>query len=819
MTKLTVHTQEKGLPVAPDLYGLFFEDINRAGDSGLYPEMLRNRSFEDSLVPERCEASPDRAFFRTPNGHREPFANGEGSASWLDGVRPTDIPAWYAQGAEMMLDQEDVLNPRRLAALKVTFSQGGWIENCGYRGVPAIEGQSCRFYAFAHTAEDPVTLVIALVGTDGSVLAQKEITVLPGSYTRYDGELTPSATDTDATLRLTAKEAGIVTFGFASLMPAETYKGHGMRKDLMEMLEGTKSHFLRFPGGCIVEGFTYETAMRFSDIIGPVWERPSKWNLWHYRSTNGLGYHEYLQICEDLGLEALYVVNCGMTCQGRAPEFFEGEGLQGMLQEAFDAVDYATAPVGTKWGDARAAAGHPEPFGLKYIEIGNENDGPLYFERYKYFYDELKNRYPWLLTISNSHTEREGLPTEIVDEHYYRDYQFFAQSGHLYDHYDRKGPKVFLGEYAVTRGVNVGTLQSALAETMFLLGVEKNPDIVTLTAYAPLFENVYYRSWSPNLIVYDNHQVYGIPFCHALGMLGGNRGRVTVPADLSTDTLYPYKYGLPGFISYEQGVRIRNPIRNGKAITPSKLMTGRLVEDVQGWTTSDEGNENIRNVTRYPIQLHMTNVQFGGYKTHDTDYSIEVFVDKSTPKFAVTVWTHNTGEPGFMGVSDRLSNFSETEHYAWTVEGGEGRANYLYRYQEHALSEAVKLPLRMGQFNTFRIVTDDTGFDCYLNGEHIQRVQDRSFGKITAMTTQDEGEIQIKLVNFTAQAEPVGVELDCAVEDDYEADVLSGPPEAKNSFAAPTAVAPRTVKKKGASSSFMYDAPAWSFSVLRLKKK
>ena len=380
------------------------------------------------------------------------------------------------------------------------------------------------------------------------VYASKSLDIAGTDYQRFDLTLCPDHTDPDARFTLKSSSGGSLNLGFTSLMPRDTYKGHGMRKDLMEMLQNTSSRFLRFPGGCIVEGFTRETAVRFPHMIGPVWERPSHNLMWHYRTTNGLGYHEYLQICEDLGLEPMYVINCGITCQGRKPELFEGDELEQWIQEAFDAIDYATAPADSRWGRLRAQAGHPEPFKLTYLEIGNENDKDVYFSRYEKFYHAIHERYPQIKLISNTHTENRGLPTQIVDEHLYSTADTFVTASNKYRNYDRKGPRIFIGEYAVTSGLDIGNLKSALAETMYLMEAEKNQDIVRLTAYAPLFQNVDYTAWYPNLIAFNNHTCFGIPFYHALSMLSRNHGKSLLRTEADFRSGYPEPEGLNGLI-------------------------------------------------------------------------------------------------------------------------------------------------------------------------------------------------------------------------------------------------------------------------------
>jgi len=302
MSRIDIHTKEKRFPVAPDLYGLFFEDISRAGDGGLYPEMLRNRSFEDSLMPEGCVTNDGGNTFISPTGWIEEFNNGEGMDQWVrdNHVMPTPVPAWYANGAEMTLEREDVLNSHRKASLRAVFTAGGSIRNTGYGGIPQEAGKEYRFYMFAKANKEAELELSVCKGE--RVYSSARVRVLPGDWARYDAVLTANGTAGDAEFIIRCGCKATVLFGFASLMPAETFMGHGLRKDLAEKLRDMNPAFLRFPGGCIVEGFTMETVWYFRNTVGPVWERPSHWLLWHYRSSNGLGFHEYLQLCEDLNI-------------------------------------------------------------------------------------------------------------------------------------------------------------------------------------------------------------------------------------------------------------------------------------------------------------------------------------------------------------------------------------------------------------------------------------------------------------------------------------------------------------------------------------
>ena len=683
MSKLKIKTKERRFETARDLYGIFFEDINRAGDGGLYPEMLRNRSFEDSVLPEGYIQQEDGIHVKTVSGWLDEFCNGEGLCRWVKGnnIPETEIPAWYTHNAKMELELTDTLNEHRDAALRIQFEKDGSLTNTGYCGISVKAGESYSLYLFAKAKEE-IGLDVA-IEYQGKVLTGNSLVVSGREYTRYDMKLTAAEDCHEAQLTISCKEGGEVLLGFISLMPDNTYMGHGLRTDLVEKLKGMSPKFMRFPGGCIVEGTTPSTAMRFRDTVGPAWERPSKLFLWHYRSTLGLGFHEYLQLCEDLGMEPMYVCNCGMTCQGRKSVLLEGEALDEMVQDTLDAIEYAIGSKESKWGRLRASMGHPEPFKMTYLEIGNENWGPDYEKRYNMIYKKVKELYPQIKTIANEHVEKNGCPAECVDEHFYNTTEFFAERVNYYDDYDRKGPKIFVGEVAVNEGNYMGQLYAALGEAAFLMGIEKNQDIVTLASYAPLFENVNYRAWYPNLIRFNNHQSLGIPTYYVWKMFGQNRGEYVVRSE-------------------------------------------------------DEGGQ----------------------------CSLEEF--------------------GYM--------------------------------HDNKLTEDFAISVKPGEYHRFGYETDGKQIRLYVDGELQKEISIPYGPAFVSVVTDTKDEIIIKAVNFAGDVDPVSITLDCQVQGDYTVTLLSGEKGDENSFEEPEKVKNITVNMHGASSEFVYEAPPYSVSVLRLKK-
>ena len=495
---LEVYMKERGAKTDSLHYGIFFEDINHAADGGLYAELVRNRSFED------CDSVP---------------------LYWS--LNP------IGASAEMSLEGEDLLNRVQRKALKVgiaSVGKSGKVEltNEGYWGINAVKGRKYILSLWAKAVGYKGTIMASLQDKAGTATyATAEVAgKLRRGWQKYTVEFLSDSDDAQARLVLSMDAPGTVWMDMVSLFPP-TFKGreNGCRPELAQLLADMKPRFMRFPGGCIVEGTTPSTAMRFRDTVGPAWDRPSKLFVWHYRSTLGLGFHEYLQLCEDLGMEPLYVCNCGMTCQGRKSVLLEGEALDEMVQDTLDAIEYANGDVTTKYGAMRAANGHPEPFGLYLIEIGNENyqrnvkqQSDHYPERYIQFYRAIKERYPEMVIIGNvdafdfNPKWRNNHPVDYVDEHYYRNPRWFIDRYRKYDSYDRRGPKVYVGEYAVTRecGTN-GNLNAALGEAVFMMGMERNGDIVKMNSYAPIFKNENEARWNPDMIHFNSGEVFVTP--------------------------------------------------------------------------------------------------------------------------------------------------------------------------------------------------------------------------------------------------------------------------------------------------------------------
>ncbi|HEV2763809.1 MAG TPA: alpha-L-arabinofuranosidase C-terminal domain-containing protein [Pyrinomonadaceae bacterium] len=525
---VNVRVDRPGAPVPSTLIGLFFEDINFGADGGLYPERVKNRSFE---FPD-----PLMGWKRLNPG---------GSKGTLQ---------IYDRGTE-----RDDPNAHYLR-IKVDEPGGGFgAVNEGFRGIGIEKGKEYVFSVTARTAGGAaVALRVELVDAQGRSLGRAQVRGFGPRWRKHTATLRASETEAKARLNLLVEDAGALDVDLVSLFPKETWNNrpNGLRPDLVKLLKEMRPGFLRFPGGCIVEGRYLEQRYQWKKTVADLEDRPVLVNRWNtefrhrptpdYFQSFGLGYYEYFLLSEDLGAEPLPILNCGMACQYNSGELAALEDLGHFIQDAVDLIEFANAPARTPWGRRRAAMGHPAPFNLKMIGIGNEQWGPQYVERYKEFARVLKAKYPNVTLVSSAGPNPDGpefeylwkslrgLKAELIDEHYYRPPAWFRDNAGRYDDYPRDGPKVFAGEYAaqsvrIASPDNRNDWETALSEAAFVTGLERNADVVSLSSYAPLFGHVEAWQWTPNLIWFDNLRAYATPNYYVQKLFSTNRGTRLLP--------------------------------------------------------------------------------------------------------------------------------------------------------------------------------------------------------------------------------------------------------------------------------------------------
>jgi alpha-N-arabinofuranosidase len=520
-----------GAPIPPTLFGVFFEDINFAADGGLYPERVINRSFEFT----------------------EPLAG------WRKPLRPgTD--------GELIVLTEGALNddnPHYLRLRVYSPGQGFGVVNSGFRGMGVESGAEYVLSAYvrAHPG-GPRSLSARLIDEKEQPIAEATLSGFTGEWKRYETTLRPSAMHLHANLEIAAKETGEVDVDMVSLYPRQTWKDrpNGLRRDLVQLLADMKPGFLRFPGGCIVEGRRLALRYEWKKTVGDISQRRSLVNRWNdefshrptpdYFQSFGLGFFEYFQLAEDIGASPLPIVNCGMACQFNSGETASLDELQPFVQDALDLIEFANGPVDSPWGKLRAQMGHAAPFNLEMIGVGNEQWGPRYVERYERFADALKKAHPDMALVAAAGpsaagpmfdylwTEMRRLKADFIDEHYYMAPDWFLANAGRYDGYDRNGPKVFAGEYAAqTSGVaqpdNRNNWEAALAEAAFMTGLERNADVVAMASYAPLFAHVDAWQWTPDLIWFDNLRSYGTPNYYVQKTYATNQGTHILPVTVN----------------------------------------------------------------------------------------------------------------------------------------------------------------------------------------------------------------------------------------------------------------------------------------------
>jgi len=526
-----------GKAISDELIGIFFEDINNCADGGLYAELIQNGSFEFSPA-ERDGWGAGTAWKVVRPGH---------SLGLIEVCKGNGIHA--NNPTYMKLHAERV---------REFYDYKGWrgygIENAGYDGITVKAGAKYDFSVFFRNYGQAKQIRVALIepqgwGKDPKLLAETTLTADAKDWKKYSATLTPNADSKNATIQILMLTLGDLDVDMVSLMPQDTYKGHGLRKDLAQTLADLQPKFLRFPGGCVVHGGGdgFWNTYRWKNTIGPKEQRKGQKNTWGYHQSMGLGYYEYFQLCEDLGMKPLPILPCGVSCQGanggwgmkdQAQEAWPMEDMDVWVQDVLDLIEWANGdPATSKWAKMRADAGHPKPFGLTMVGIGNEERiSPEFSARFKYIYERVTKAHPEITIVGtagvDSHpyskldwangwrvADELGLP--LLDEHYYEPRDYFLKS-RQYDSYPRdRKTKVYLGEYASKDK----KLIDALAEGLYLLHVERNGDVVTMTSYAPLFARKNATNWNPDLIYFDNERPYLTCSYYVQQMFGQSAGQ------------------------------------------------------------------------------------------------------------------------------------------------------------------------------------------------------------------------------------------------------------------------------------------------------
>lgn len=527
---ITPVLQEKK-SISDELIGIFYEDINYAADGGLYAELVQNRGFEYAPSDKLGADENWNSFYAWSTVNGKPFT--------VDTVNPIHP------------------NNKHYAVLDID-NEGVALVNEGFNGITVKAGDKYDFSLFARSPEKKRgRITVRLTGTNGEVLGEATTRRMSGEWRKLEAVITATGTAANARLEVVPQQTGRVELDMISLFPQKTFKGrkNGLRADLAQALADMKPRFVRFPGGCVAHGDGIGNIYRWENTIGPLEARKPQRNQWGYHQSAGLGYFEYFQFCEDIGAEAIPVVAAGVPCQNSAHHGYPIGGQQGgipmdemgdYVQTILDLIEYANGDKRSEWGRKRAEAGHPEPFNLKYIGIGNEDlISDLFVERFTMIHDAIKEKYPEIIVIGTAGPFSEGadyvegwnLATELgltlVDEHYYQSPGWYLNNQEYYDRYDRSKAKVYLGEYAAHVPNRHNNLETALCEALHLINVERNGDIVVMTSYAPLLAKEGFTQWNPDLIYFTNTEVKLTVGYHVQKLFGHHSGNEYVPAVLT----------------------------------------------------------------------------------------------------------------------------------------------------------------------------------------------------------------------------------------------------------------------------------------------
>ena len=767
---LTIRADRPGPAVSPLLWGVFFEEINRAGDGGLLAEMLQNRSFEDD-------------------------ANA--------------MPGWTPVGkAVAALDRSRPLNDRNPAALRLVLrSAGDGVANAGF-GRPARDGQPAYAGGLAIRAGRPLILSLfqqadspvkpleaRLEAAGGTVLARARLPAAGTAWSRTESRLVPSGDADDGRLVIAGTGAGEVRLDHVSLVPVDTWKGHGLRPDLAGLIAAMRPAFVRFPGGCFVEGWNRANALRWKDSIGDPVSRRGVGNLWGYRTTGGFGFHEFLQWCEDLDAQPLYVINAGMGHGFAVPMQEMGE----WVQDALDLVEYARSPADSPWGARRAAAGHPKPFPLNLIEIGNENGGPEYNERYALFHDALKKRYPDIQLIANVwNGVPDSRPRDLDDEHAYMDVDGCLARAGSYDARPRTGPKVYFGEYAVTSGCGHGNLAAAVAEAALMTGIEANSDLVTMASYAPLLVHPAWRAWNPNAIVFDHARAYGTPSYHVQALFASNRPESNCPVAIrQPDLPLPAPRGWFGVGTWETQAEFKDV----SYVTPDGREHLAAGAGLDAWTTAGGTWSVADGLLR----------QTGGGTPAMAVSKIGQLGDGT-----ISMKARKTG-----GKEGFLILFQAADHsqHRWWNLGGWG--NTRHGIEQVTGNPRVPGSIETGRWYDVRIELAGPRIRCYLDGALVQDVVREVPQSVYAVAglTRDRRELIVKAVNTSSVTVDAAWTLQGVTPVPAPGTVTvltSASPADENSFEVPDRVAPATSPFSSAGPRFARALPPWSVTIIRL---
>lgn len=777
--KLIVNANQKGEPLG-DFYGIFFEDLNHAADGGLYPELVRNRAFEFDPI---------------------------------DNLQYDHLTGWEPVGNEREVrlrietgNSVSAKNPHYLSVDILEPGEGRGVKNAGFEGGMYLKKDSV--YLFSCYAkreqcfEEPVT--VSLRDSRGRILTGGEIKA-DREWRKYELKLTVPREEKNAVLAITAAGRGKLYLDFVSLFPEDTFLGrkNGMRKDIAQLLADMHPKFMRFPGGCLthdgaLDPDVRDAQYRWKNTVGPVEDRPARRNNWGYHQTLGLGFFEYFQFCEDIGAKPLPVISPGYD-----PHHHREAPLHQMqyfVDEALDLIEFANGPAESKWGSLRAEMGHPKPFGMEYLGIGNEEVGEEFFPRFKVVYEAVRERYPEIRVIGTSgpfaaggeyergwrHAKEDKV--DLVDEHYYMSPEWFLANQHRYDRFSEKDPKVFLGEYASWGN----TWWNALCEASFMIGLERNAKAVGLACYAPMLCNVNYVNWKPDMIWFDSGRSYGSANYYVQKLFMEHQGVETRPVQL-----------------------LDAPERECLMPCPDRI-AGRLELD------GDEARISYQDIVLVNEDT--------GEEVRFADCTVEekgeaVFLEE-TDWINYTLRLKATELKGFRGFRIHFGRTDEQNGYFWCIGGWQNQDTAITEIIHGRSSDLSQYLASVEAGRTYELVLKVTGrrIQTFIDGKPYHDIQAslvEAEPLYAAASVDANGNLLVKVVNVSGKERRAELVLEGLEDRSYAAvkTVMGGwEKETCNSFEAPALVAPvrEEVTIEGRCTTQLFAAE--SITMLRIRR-
>jgi alpha-L-arabinofuranosidase len=826
LNRITIDTKDFGARVSKDLHGVFFEEINHGGEGGLYAELIQNRGFEECRIPPGCKV--DSGFLIPP---RTPHYNMPSQVSdWkMDWKPELDHPAWYLQTSEktnasIKVVTEKPLNDATPHSLQIDIQEYKPddkinLVNSGFWGISVKKGEKYDLSFYLHNNQlFKGTILVSLQTKKGKILAShKFCKVNAPDWKKFQCKLTANESDTSAVFCISFGSKGTVWIDFVSLFPEKTFKNrpNGLREDLAQYIADLHPAFVRWPGGCYVEGISLASAPDWKRTIGLVEQRSGTYSVWGYWSSDGLGYHEYLQFCEDIGAKALYVFNCGVSCGMRSGTFVPDDSIQPYVDNALDAIEYAIGPVSSKWGSVRAKNGHPKPFPLKYVEVGNEQWGEQYGRRFNVFYKAIKEKYPEIEVMASmglAHIDNRILKairkTDFVDEHTYKSIYWPMIYNDWYDKYDQRDRKIYIGEYACNGGVGRGNMMAALNDAISIMMFERNSDIIHMSSYAPLLENVNKREWDVNLIHFNASQSFARISYYAIKMMNENKADVNLKTivdipDMPQQPLFDGKIGLSTWDTYSEFKNI-SVEQNGKTIYQSDFIN-RPAE----WKT-EGGCWQIKDSTLA--------------QTIDGAWPMAILDKLLSDNYILKLKARRTGGTNAFMIPIAIKdnkNYLRAHIGAWV--NAVAAFELVSDGTDAMVTQPVRLekPIENNRWYDVEIRVDKTKVECYLDGKLL--IVYKNPRKFFSIAGKDEKtkEIILKVVNANPFPSKTNIDLKGATV--YaEGKVICLSSENKddeNSFATPLKYVPQSSLYLGFSSNFDYTFQPMSVTILRMKEK